>query len=93
MSLSPDEKRLLLDKLFNLELINNINPNAKIITDAVRLRPEKSEVFRLFGSNEKIKSHTDWSQKYTLEQGLKETIDWFSKKENLQQYKSDIYNV
>jgi dTDP-D-glucose 4,6-dehydratase len=50
-------------------------------------------VFRLFGSNEKLKSFTDWSQKYTLEAGLKETIDWFSKKENLQQYKSDIYNV
>ena len=75
------------------ELINSINPSAKIITDTVRLRPEKSEVFRLFGSNEKLKSFTDWNQKYTLEEGLKETIDWFSKKENLQQYKSDIYNV
>ena len=74
-------------------LINIINPNAKIITDSLRLRPEKSEVFRLFGSNEKIKSYTGWNQKYTLEQGLKETIDWFSKKENLQQYKSEIYNV
>lgn len=75
------------------QLINSINPSAKIITDSVRLRPEKSEVFRLFGSNEKLKSFTDWNQKYTLEAGLKETIDWFSKKENLQQYKSDIYNV
>jgi NAD dependent epimerase/dehydratase len=75
------------------ELINNINPNAKIITDAVRLRPEKSEVFRLFGSNEKLKSFTDWKQNYTLQEGLKETINWFSQKENLQQYKSDIYNV
>jgi nucleoside-diphosphate-sugar epimerase len=75
------------------KLINKINPNAKIITDSIRLRPEKSEVFRLFGSNEKLKSYTDWNQKYTLEEGLKETIDWFSKKENLQQYKSDIYNV
>jgi NAD dependent epimerase/dehydratase len=74
-------------------LISIINPEAKIITDSVRLRPEKSEVFRLFGSNEKLKSYTDWSQMYTLEEGLKETIDWFSKKENLQQYKSDIYNV
>ena len=36
-------------------LINEINPKAKIITDDIRLRPEKSEVFRLFGSNEKIK--------------------------------------
>ncbi len=75
------------------ELINNINPNAKIITDAIRLRPEKSEVFRLFGSNEKLKSYTDWKQNYTLQEGLKETINWFSQKDNLQQYKSDIYNV
>jgi len=74
-------------------LINIINPSAKIITDTQRLRPGKSEVFRLFGSNEKLKSYTDWSQKFTLMDGLKETIDWFSKKENLQQYKSDIYNV
>jgi len=75
------------------QLINQINPSAKIITDTIRLRPEKSEVFRLFGSNEKLKSYTDWNQKYSLEKGLMETIDWFSKKENLQQYKSDIYNV
>lgn len=74
-------------------LIKNINPNAKIITDSVRLRPEKSEVFRLFGSNEKLKSYTDWEQEYSLEKGLKETIDWFSNVENLKQYKSDIYNV
>ena len=75
------------------KLINSINPSAKIITDSLRIRPEKSEVFRLYGSNEKLKSYTDWNQKFTLEEGLKETIDWFSKKENLQQYKSDIYNV
>lgn len=74
-------------------LINQINPNAKIVSDSVRLRPEKSEVFRLFGSNEKLKSFTDWKQNYSLEEGLAETIEWFSKKENLQHYKSDIYNV
>ncbi len=74
-------------------LINQINPKAKIVSDSVRLRPEKSEVFRLFGSNEKLKSFTDWKQNYSLEVGLAETIEWFSKKENLQQYKSDIYNV
>jgi len=74
-------------------LINQINPNAKIVSDSVRLRPEKSEVFRLFGSNEKLKYFTDWKQNYSLEDGLAATIEWFSKKENLQQYKSDIYNV
>lgn len=75
------------------ELIRQINPNAKIITDNERLRPEKSEVFRLYGNNEKIKSHTNWKQTYSLEQGLSETIKWFSKVENLKQYKADIYNI
>ena len=74
-------------------LINKINPKAKIISDSIRLRPEKSEVFRLFGCNEKLKSLTNWEQDYTLDRGLSETIDWFSNKENLKQYKSDIYNV
>jgi NAD dependent epimerase/dehydratase len=74
-------------------LVNQINPKAKIVSDFVRLRPEKSEVFRLYGSNEKLKSFTDWKQNYSLEEGLAETVEWFSKKENLQQYKSDIYNV
>ena len=74
-------------------LINEINPKAKIITDDIRMRPEKSEVFRLFGSNEKLKSFTHWQQNYTLEEGLKETITWFRNSENLKSYKSDIYNV
>jgi len=74
-------------------LISQINPNAKIISDSVRVRPEKSEVFRLFGSNEKLKSFTDWKLNYSLEEGLAETVKWFSQKENLQRYKSNIYNV
>lgn len=75
------------------ELINQINPSAKIITDDIRLRPTKSEVFRLFGANEKLKQHTSWSFKYTLKQGLAETIEWFKQPENLSQYKADIYNI
>lgn len=74
-------------------LINQINPNAIIISDDIRLRPVKSEVFRLFGSNEKIKSMTKWKQNYSLDDGLKETVEWFRNKENLTQYKADIYNV
>jgi NAD dependent epimerase/dehydratase len=74
-------------------LIDQINPNARILTDHQRFRPEKSEVFRLFGSNEKLKKHTSWKQKYSLEKGLEETIAWFRKPENLARYKSDIYNV
>ncbi len=73
------------------ELIRQINPNAGIICDEQRLRPEKSEVNRLLGSNQKIKKLTSWSPSYTLEMGLAETIDWL--KHNLDKYKTDIYNV
>jgi NAD dependent epimerase/dehydratase len=75
------------------ELIRQINPGAKIITDEIRLRPDKSEVFRLFGSNEKLKQYTSWKPKYTLESGLKATIDWFKEPENFSRYKTDIYNI
>lgn len=75
------------------EIISNIDLNVKIITDKQRIRPEKSEVERLFGCNEKILKLTNWKQQYPIEDGLKQTIDWFRKKENLKFYKSDIYNV
>jgi NAD dependent epimerase/dehydratase len=75
------------------ELIKQINPSAKIITDQIRLRPSKSEVFRLFGSNKKLKASTNWEIKFSLQQGLKETVDWFRQPENLKRYKSDIYNL
>lgn len=75
------------------ELINQINPAARIITDDQRLRPGKSEVFRLFGANAKLKEYTAWEQQYTLAEGLSATIAWFREKENLKQYKADIYNI
>jgi NAD dependent epimerase/dehydratase len=74
-------------------IINKINPDARIVRDTLRFRPEKSEVFRLFGSNEKLKSSTDWEPKYSLEEGLEKTINWFSESRNLVKYKSDQYNV
>lgn len=73
------------------ELIRQINPNAKIVCDEKRLRPEKSEVNRLLGSNEKIKKLTNWKPQYTIEQGLIETIEFI--KQNLDRYKVDIYNI
>lgn len=74
-------------------LIDTINPTAKIISDDIRLRPEKSEVERLLGSADKIKSLTNWQPKYSLQEGLKQTIEWFSIPENLKQYKTHLYNV
>jgi dTDP-glucose 4,6-dehydratase len=73
------------------ELINQINPNAKIICEEQRLRPEKSEVNRLLGSNAKIYELTDWKPQYTFEQGLAETIRFIEK--NIDKYKVDQYNV
>jgi dTDP-glucose 4,6-dehydratase len=75
------------------EMIDQINSKAKIVCDEQRLRPEKSEVNRLFGSNEKIKRLTDWRPKYTLTEGIRDTIEWFKDKENLRQYKPGIYNL
>lgn len=73
------------------ELIRQINPQAKIVCDEERLRPEKSEVNRLLGSNEKIKMLTDWEPRFTFEEGLTQTIDFF--RDNLEKYKVDIYNI
>lgn len=73
------------------EIIDQINPNAKIVCEEQRLRPEKSEVNRLLGSNEKIKCLTNWRPQYTFEQGIQETIEWM--KQNMDAYKTDIYNV
>ncbi len=73
------------------ELIDQINPKARIIIDELRLRPEKSEVNRLLGSNAKIRELTDWEPKYSLTEGLAETITFF--KQNLSKYKADIYNL
>ena len=73
------------------EIIYQINPNAHIVCDEQRLRPEKSEVNRLLGANAKIKELTDWKQQYTFEQGIAETIEWI--RHHMNAYKTDIYNV
>ncbi len=73
------------------ELIRQMNPNAKIVCEEQRLRPEKSEVNRLLGKNAKITELTGWRPRYSLEEGLKHTIAFFEK--NLGRYKTDIYNL
>ena len=73
------------------EMIRQINPAASIVCDEQRFRPEKSEVNRLLGSNQKIMELTDWKPQYTFEQGIAETIEFL--RNNLDKYKVDIYNV
>ena len=76
-----------------LKLIAEImGADVEWVQDAQRLRPGKSEVFRLWGDNTKITSLTDWRPQYDIRKGLEETIKWFSDKENLKKYKYDIYN-
>ncbi len=67
------------------ELIAQINPNAKIVCEAERLRPEKSEVNRLLGDSTKLRELTGWAPQYTFEQGLAATIEFL--RGNLDQYK------
>lgn len=74
-------------------MINEINPSAQIVTEDIRLRPEKSEVERLLGSNKKIRQLTRWNPVYSLKQGVQETIAWFRDPENLRRYKWDYYSV
>jgi NAD dependent epimerase/dehydratase len=61
--------------------------------DEDRVRPDKSEVFRLWCDNTRLRELTGFEPKYDLKRGLQETIDWFAKPENLAKYKPGIYNV
>ncbi|MEW6600344.1 MAG: NAD-dependent 4,6-dehydratase LegB [Nitrospirota bacterium] len=74
-------------------LIDIINPKAKIVSDEHRLRPDKSEVERLLGSNALITKLTEWRPGHSLKAGLSKTVEWFEKGEFLHKYKSDIYNI
>ncbi len=69
----------------------------EIVSDEQRLRPEKSEVKRLWASNEKASEFLSWKPQYGciegFHRGLEETIAWFSKPSHLQSYKSEIYNL
>jgi NAD dependent epimerase/dehydratase len=64
---------------------------AEIRIDAARLRPEKSEVERLLCNNAKASKLLGWSPTVTLEEGLRRTIAWV--KDNLDRYKTNIYNI
>jgi NAD dependent epimerase/dehydratase len=75
------------------ELIRQINPKASILADNMRVRPPLSEVERLLGSSEKIRTMTSWKPAHSFEQGIAETIAWFRKPENLARYKPEIYNL
>ena len=74
-----------------------MNVEIELMTDEVRLRPQNSEVERLWAANTKAKRLLNWQPNYGgregLKRGLVETVEWFSQSDNLRGYKADIYNV
>ncbi|WP_077613996.1 NAD-dependent 4,6-dehydratase LegB [Caenibacillus caldisaponilyticus] len=69
----------------------------EIETDNARIRPEKSEVERLWADNQKAKQLLGWMPKYAgkegFKKGLRKTIEWFTDEKNLSRYKADVYNI
>ena len=74
-------------------IISLINPEAEIVSENLRKRPEESEVERLVCDSSLIKELTGWETKISLNDGLWKTVEWFRSKDKLCNYKTDIYNI
>lgn len=80
--------------LDTLKLIREImGSQVEFVTDEQRLRPGKSEVFRLWCDNTRIRELTGFAPIYNLRQGLQATVEWFTQPTNLAKYRADVYNV
>jgi NAD dependent epimerase/dehydratase len=73
------------------KIISLIGRDVEIVSDDVRIRPEKSEVNRLLADNSKARELLQWEPRISINEGLKRTIEWIS--EHISSYKVDIYNV
>ena len=67
--------------------------DVEFLIDEQRIRPEKSEVFRLWCDNTKIHGMTGFKPIFDIRAGFQATVDWFTNPDNLRKYKADIYNV
>lgn len=85
-------REISIGDTFNLikELMSS---EVEFIADEKRIRPEKSEVFRLWCDNSRIEQLTGFKPKVDIREGLERTINWFSNGDNLKRYKANIYNV
>jgi dTDP-glucose 4,6-dehydratase len=76
---------------------DTMGASVEIVSDEIRLRPENSEVERLWADTTKAKEFLDWKPNYGgregFQRGLAETIEWFTQTENLRSYKSGTYNL
>lgn len=82
-----------IEETFNLIRKIMKREDVKLIKDEARIRPTNSEVHRLWCDNTLVNQLTGFTPRYSFEDGLKETIEWFLNPENLKRYKVDIYNV
>jgi NAD dependent epimerase/dehydratase len=77
-----------------LQLIKELmHSDVEFVQDSDRIRPGKSEVFRLWGDNTRIRELTGFQPRFDLRQGLQRTIEWMTQPANLARYKAHIYNV
>jgi len=75
------------------QLIQQINPQARLVEDQERIRPKDSEVERLLGCTKKLQALTGWRPRYSLAEGLAETVAWLRVPANLARYKAWLYNI
>ena len=97
---NTEGKELNIASNFEISIEDTLNmikdlmhSDVEFVQDEKRMRPEKSEVFRLYGDNELLQKLTGYKPSTTIQEGLQKTIDWLTNKENLAKYKTDIYNV
>jgi NAD dependent epimerase/dehydratase len=77
-----------------LNLIKELmDSDVNFVVEKQRLRPKKSEVFRLWCDNTKIEKLTGYKPQITVREGLQKTIDWITQPDHLREYKAEIYNV
>ena len=77
-----------------LHLIKDLmGRDVEFVTDEQRLRPKKSEVFRLWCDNQKIRDLTGFEPKVSIQDGLQRTIEWITQPDNLRAFKAEVYNV
>ena len=97
-NLIGQEVNLGMDKEISIQdlaklISKQLGSNKEIKTEEERKRPPSSEVERLRCNNNKIISLTNWRPKYSLEEALKLTIDWFLQQQKSGEFKSQKYNV
>jgi NAD dependent epimerase/dehydratase len=73
------------------EICRLVGRRVKVLSEEARIRPSKSEVDRLLGSNEKIRRLTGWRPRFSLTRGLAATIKWCSEKENFRRIYQRTY--